>query len=709
MASNTRAKSQTKRQQSPAKKIMEKNTNLSDEEIVNETYGNSNKQYIDSASKHKKQKQDNDNTTTASPPSDTQIINVNAMDLDPQNETSTPKNSHALSSEDDLTSREDASSHPYVPITDKDDQMDTDDLLNKETVSQNQQNTGSASITSPSHNTKLDIFSNATSHADSTYKIFFDKKDFDPKKSANEVLTDIKQAFFNTTGMVRAMLHRRMNLQYYTVQFTNEETFNKVLNQPITALNNIKAVRFSTDLIQSKINGQLDNLSNSTVLVANVPINYNTDLVLKHMANFTSTSITSHKEIRPSRKLNRRSRPLSNPPQYKKIFITFAKSSAVNYLLSQDKWGILIEDFLVRVIPVDDNNPTMKTRTTPTYTVTGIPLNATVLDLLPLVDHVKGKSLSFVPTKRTALHKVAHIYTEIPLDSTEGLLQHFNTDFKGFNLQIYPRFNYMNTCGNCGINTHQTHECTDDNYRINPKTKVKEFIKKLIKRPDAFQDDDDTTRFKFDRLKILTRPSPRPERQSSTTKRSRPQVIPRNVQPHSNPNNTQKQTPTPSNNDTTTMVHKDHFNQVVNDLQSQITVLSKKLTTQDNTLQDLTQRLTKTDKLMEQISSNQTLLHKKLETQSSQIDNIPKILDLLTTAQNNGVFDPRPSSFKYQEPYTPETNIFPSSYDDNSYYASSQEEYASDHTVEELIHPDNPATSSSSPATTKKGFWSLGM
>ncbi|PKK71531.1 hypothetical protein RhiirC2_778277 [Rhizophagus irregularis] len=122
-------------------------------------------------------------------------------------------------------------------------------------------------------------------------------------------------------------------------------------------------------------------------------------------------------------------------------------------------------------IPIDEQSNDFKSRTKPTYVVTGIPLNANVLDMLPLTNHLRARSIKFLPTKAASLHKVANIYCNTK-DAEFELYNKFDTNFQGFQLHVFPAQGFIlnNTCGYCGKCPHLQDNSTrykPDNYGHN--------------------------------------------------------------------------------------------------------------------------------------------------------------------------------------------------------------------------------------------------
>ncbi|PKB95822.1 hypothetical protein RhiirA5_435965 [Rhizophagus irregularis] len=395
MAENTHSKSNKRSSQ---KTQFENHTNnLSDEEMVAETYKA--KEKASSSSQATKKLKKAEASSSLSSPNN----NDNNMIIDDKNEME-----HPISSEPNVSSHDASTNVSQTPITNSQDAMDTD-------LPENNSNKG---ITQGSADTQItsDTNNDVNSHNLEIFKEYNSRSD--------------------------------------------KITFNKLKEKPVALLNNTAPKVYSREAIDNLINYDINNLRARSISLLNVPINYDINLLIKHIANFTSSAIDSYKEFIPNRHITNRNLPSRikfnlRSPTYKKVTLTFNKPNAVEYLLSQHKWGILIENFLIRIVPIDEQQHNFKHRTTLTYVVTGIPLNANVLDLIPLTDHLNARSIEFLPTKPVSLHKVANIYCNID-DDNHVQYTKFDTNFQGFQLHIYPaqKFNLNDTCGYCGKENH---------------------------------------------------------------------------------------------------------------------------------------------------------------------------------------------------------------------------------------------------------------
>ncbi|PKB95423.1 hypothetical protein RhiirA5_386027, partial [Rhizophagus irregularis] len=191
MADNTRAKTAKRNTQ---KTQFENHTNLSDEEMVAETYGQN--QNVSSASQtKKKQKRTEDSSTPSSP--DT---NTNNMDIDDK-----PEKEHPISSEIDISSRDTNSVESTTPIIASQDAMDTDQQINHTNSVSSQ---GSTSSQTPSNvnndvtSQTLELFKDYNSRSNTEYILFFMRNIFDKEKSNNEILNDLKNAFLTEHDII---------------------------------------------------------------------------------------------------------------------------------------------------------------------------------------------------------------------------------------------------------------------------------------------------------------------------------------------------------------------------------------------------------------------------------------------------------------------------------------------------------------------------
>lgn len=671
MADNTRAKTAKRNNQ---KTQFDNHTNLSDEEMVAETYGQ-NQNVSPTAQTKKKQKRIENSSLPSSPTDDN-----NNMEVDDKT-----TNEHPISSEIDISSRDTNSVESTTPIIASQDAMDTDQQINHTNSVSTQ---GSTSSQTPSNvnndvtSQTLELFKDYNSRSNTEYILFFMRNIFDKEKSNNEILNDLKNAFLTEHDIISYRPVKRATIEFFTILIGTKETFDKLKEKPVPLLNNAVPQIFSNEKLDELIEQNIDRLKSRSINLLNVPINYDINLLIKHIANFTSSSIDSYKEFIPNKRINIRNLPPKlrynyKAPTYKKVTLTFDKPNAVEYLLSQHKWGILIENFLIRITPIEEDKANFKERTNPTYIVTGIPLNATVLDLLPLTDHLKARSIEFLLTKSVSLHKIANIYCNTS-DQDFITYNKFDTLFQEFKLHIYPAndFNLNDTCGYCGLNGHNVFFCPEKDYAIIPHNQERKFRKKFIKRPNSYNLKDNIKN-SYDQIKSLTkshrnrpqshqRYNPDPmHNQERTNRRTlqnpnhnnhsnnfqrRPQATPyKNLynwdeQPTAHIN---RPSPTPkckqpeySNASNDELIKKiTHLETIIKDLSSEVGALNIKQKEHTKNITLLQEQERRHQKDMANLNQQLTAINNNMTEQKVTISGIPRIVAMLENMERCGLFN----------------------------------------------------------------------
>ncbi|PKY59268.1 hypothetical protein RhiirA4_514779 [Rhizophagus irregularis] len=290
------------------------------------------------------------------------------MDLDDNIE-----NENSNSQKIDSSSHDTINVEPTTPIIENQDAMDTDQhITDPNTV--NSQGSTSTQTTFDANNDAntrtIEIFKDNSSCYNNDYILFFMRDQFDKEKLNNEILNDLKNAFLMENNIIEYKLVKKATIEFFTITINKKETYDKLKEKAIPLLNNIVPQIYSRDTIDQIISEQLNSLKARSINFLNIPIKYDVNLLIKHIANFTSSAIDSYKEFIPNKRPNPRSLPAKTrlrfkSPTYKKVTLTFNKPNAVNYLLTQHKWGILIENFLIRMVPIDENTPEFKDRADP--------------------------------------------------------------------------------------------------------------------------------------------------------------------------------------------------------------------------------------------------------------------------------------------------------------------------------------------------------
>jgi hypothetical protein len=342
-------------------------------------------------------------------------------------------------------------------------------------------------------------------HANGKFSGFIPRAHFPTTLSNKDLKLQINSLFVKeSTNFIGSNLITHGELDFIIINFKNETTLKKYNEKADKDLNTIIEI-YNEENINRYIKNICDQTNNNIIKIIDIPINYDSATLAQHVANITGQKIKAITELtqipnnnRPnnrSRYNNSRNNPNNNnnnnnvnntntnknrtfPPRrpiYKHILITFEDDRATKYLYANDIWSIEIETFMVRILPGQINSEEYLKRTSYHYTVTGIPLNTNVLDLKPLIEHVKGKTCTFNRTNKFSTSKSATIFVN------KDDFQDKRKSIELFNNTIYILPNHKDRfCLNCGHPKHLLQQCEDPKHNINNGKKI--FSKRFIKR-----------------------------------------------------------------------------------------------------------------------------------------------------------------------------------------------------------------------------------
>lgn len=148
--------------------------------------------------------------------------------------------------------------------------------------------------------------------------------------------------------------------------------------------------------------------------------------------------------------------------------------------MQEEYWSLEIENFLVRILPGNTDDPEYKKRTSKFYKITGLPLNTTARDIGPIVEHLFGRTCTFTQTSKYSTMKNAYVYVD-PKNYPDVITNAVSTPFNNSPIYIYPHTLIPKTCNICGTYTHTTDNCDDKNFTLNRNNR-KIFNKRLIQR-----------------------------------------------------------------------------------------------------------------------------------------------------------------------------------------------------------------------------------
>jgi hypothetical protein len=396
-------------------------------------------------------------------------------------------------------------------ISESHDNMEIDQItpIEIEQISNNEQGEGSTNPNpkgkSTDNNDDIVAVSLKTTelqtHANGKFSGFIPRAHFPASLSNKDLKLQINNLFVKeSSNFIGSNLITHGNLDFIIINFKNETTLKKYNEKADKDLNIIIEI-YNEENINRYIKNICDQTDNNIIKIIDIPINYDSATLAQHVANITGQKIKTLTELtripnnnrfnNRTRYNNSRNNPNNNnnnnannnnsrtfPPRrpiYKQILITFEDDRATKYLYANDIWSIEIETFMVRILPGQTNSEEYRKRTSYHYTVTGIPLNANVIDLKPIIEYCKGKTCTFNRTNKFSTSKSATIFVN------KDDFQDTRKSIGLFNNTIYILPNHKDRfCLNCGHPKHLLQECDDPKHTINNGKKI--FSKRLIKR-----------------------------------------------------------------------------------------------------------------------------------------------------------------------------------------------------------------------------------
>ncbi|PKY54423.1 hypothetical protein RhiirA4_426770 [Rhizophagus irregularis] len=439
-----------------------------------------------------------------------------------------------------------------------------------------------------------DLFKQSPPDSNKAHKGFIPRDSFLPDLTNNDIINLLKSAFINDSNAFKFEVNVLSTYRYFTILFRTRDSLYQYIEKSPTELKNIKIYELTNNAINTLIEQKFKNLDNAVIQIMDIPYNYDTKMLLKHLANKTKSAIIDHKELKkPPRRLPRRNnqgKPIFINPTYKQLIVRFQKNTAFDYFMREEYWSLEIENFSAG----NKDNPIYKKRTSYYHKITGLPLNTTNKDIEPIIKYLHGCTCTFTQTSKFSVMKNAYIYVDeknFPSNAVGAI----STTFNNSAIYIYPNTITPKTCNICGICTHDTVNCNDKNFILD-KNNRKIFTKRLIKRNEEKIIIDDKHKTTYNHVIALNtkRSNPNnPNTQEQNTKLTQSRQQYRPPQLHKRPNQSTSYNP-PTNN----------LNQIA----------STSNTNNDN--QSYEQLLEKVKKLENQVHT--------LTTKISQLENNPK-------------------------------------------------------------------------------------
>ncbi|PKC67265.1 hypothetical protein RhiirA1_458660 [Rhizophagus irregularis] len=148
------------------------------------------------------------------------------------------------------------------------------------------------------------LFDKQLQTTNKAYKGFIPRDSFQPNLSNNDIITLIKTAFINDNNAFKFKINVLSTYRYFTIYFKSRDSLNQYIEKNLPFLKNIKIYDLTNTNINTLIEHKFKNLDTAVIKIMDIPYNYDTKMLLKHLANKTKSAILDHKEIKkPPRRI----------------------------------------------------------------------------------------------------------------------------------------------------------------------------------------------------------------------------------------------------------------------------------------------------------------------------------------------------------------------------------------------------------------------
>ncbi|GES81580.1 hypothetical protein GLOIN_2v1471680 [Rhizophagus clarus] len=224
------------------------------------------------------------------------------------------------------------------------------------------------------------------------YELFIPRDSFLKENKTFEILNFIKNAFVNEKEFFEVCTTKHLTYEIFILRFLKEETKNKYKNEPHPVIQK-PLYDYTNENVQTLIQKKLEDISNRSIRLVNIPHKLNFNLIIAHLANITAN------------------RKRSTRPPLKQLLVRFEKESAMKYLYENEHWTLAIRNSLIRILHPDIAHKISVQRTSYRYLVRGLPLNTDIRNMIPILKAIKGRTCTFNATSRNSISKTAFVYT----------------------------------------------------------------------------------------------------------------------------------------------------------------------------------------------------------------------------------------------------------------------------------------------------------
>ncbi|GBB93902.1 hypothetical protein RclHR1_02250012 [Rhizophagus clarus] len=317
------------------------------------------------------------------------------------------------------------------------------------------------------------------------FELFIPRDSFPKENKIIEIINFIKNAFVNEKDFFEVHSTKHLTYEIFILRFIKEETKNKYKNK-LHPIIQKPLYDYTNENVQALIQQKLEDISNRSIRLVDIPHKLDFNLIIAHLANITGVSITHHKDITPKqRHINKKSPQPTNRksparPPLRQLLVRFEKESATKYLYENDHWTLAIGNSLIRILHPDIAHEISAQRTSYRYLIRGLLLNTDIRDMIPILKAIKGRTCTFNATSRNSISKTAFVYTNKE-NYTKEPHKIQKTTLQNHNIFIVAQDYKGDSCTICG-NPQHTYENCNSEHRLDPNGSRKIYSPKYLKK-----------------------------------------------------------------------------------------------------------------------------------------------------------------------------------------------------------------------------------
>jgi hypothetical protein len=251
------------------------------------------------------------------------------------------------------------------------------------------------------------------------------------------------------------------NIPIVIIKFSNEvdrNALNRVTNNELK----VTFYNYEQEIIDEIIAHELLKLENKSIKLIDVPLvsletQYIIEIINKQLGqvySYRETIKTKHSNNGPNNPQRYKTPYRNQQPTFKQITVIFKNDTIINNIYRDNIWTLQVENFFLRIIPTNTSSKIYTERTSFGYKITGLPVNATIQDLKPILKNIKAKTCTIQPKHLKATFKCAYVYVK-EQDFQEKIIK-----ISTLNTIIYVFPQILNKhCSICGNPSHEFTNC----------------------------------------------------------------------------------------------------------------------------------------------------------------------------------------------------------------------------------------------------------